>query len=109
MKRFMKPIIVFLAVFLFAASFWGQSAKKLSAAFKNTSGSGIYQLYFYSDLSGKIYFVEDGQDYNGTFTYKIDSGNFENGNIILSTDGKLYSIDIENGRCTVDGVAMKRQ
>ena len=53
--------------------------------------------------------MEEGQDYTGTFTYVLDSGNFDNGIVVLTTDGKSYSIDIENGRCTVDGVAMKRQ
>ncbi len=109
MKRFMKAVVLVLAVFLFAASLWAQSSKKISATFKNSGGSGIYQLYFYSDQSGKIYFKEEGQEYTGSFTYVLDSGNFDNGVIVLTTDGKSYSIDIENGRCTVDGVAMKRQ
>ena len=109
MNKFMRPIVFLLAVFLFAASIWAQSAKKIAASFKNTGGSGIYQLFFYTDQSGKIYFVEEGQDYTGTFTYVMDSGNFDNGIVVLTTDGKAYSIDIENGKCTVDGVAMKRQ
>ena len=99
MKNFFKVALIFTVLFLFSASIWAQPAKKIAASFKNTGGSGIYQLFFYTDQSGKIYFVEEGQDYTGTFTYVLDSGNF----------ATVNSIDIENGRCTVDGVAMKRQ
>lgn len=109
MKKFFKSLLILSVLFLFSASIGAQAAKKTAATFKNTGGSGIYQLLFYTDQSGKIYFVEEGQEYTGTFTYVLDSGNFDNGVIVLTTDGKSYSIDIENGRCTVDGVAMKRQ
>lgn len=109
MKNFFKVALIFTVLFLFSASIWAQPAKKTAATFKNTGGSGIYQLFFYTDQSGKIYFVEEGQEYKGAFTYVLDSGNFDNGIVVLTTDGKSYSIDIENGRCTVDGVAMKRQ
>ena len=85
MKRFMKAVVLVLAVFLFAASLWAQSSKKISATFKNSGGSGIYQLYFYSDQSGKIYFKEEGQEYTGSFTYVLDSGNFDNGILTLVT------------------------
>ena len=109
MEKRYRIFFITLAVLMLSQAVWAQSSKKISATFKNTGGSGIYQLFFYADKTGKIYFVEDGQDYTGTFTWENHSGNFENGIVVLSVDGKSYSIDIESGKCTVDGVAMKRQ